>query len=446
MSPLLDSTTRIELQHRFINTHDRHLGGLNTEQKYLDCDTAEYALLMAKQGDTSAATVAQQDLNAALQLLDPVWGGAYQYSTNGDWLHPHYEKLVTVQARYLRIYAWAYAEFRDPAYLKAAQNIAGYMRNFMLSPQGAFYTSQDADLIPGQKATAYFELDDSNRRALGMPHIDKHRYTRQNGLMIAALATLYDVSGDSSYLNMALSAAGWVFANRALPDGGFRHDTTDHSGPYLGDNLEMARGMLALYTATGNRIWLYRAEATGRFIAQHFILPGKPGFITAQQSGPLKPVVLIDENMPTARFFNKLYYYSGGTLYQKWAQQAMEYLATPQIALSRVTEAGILQTALELNTAPTHLTVVGRKNDPQALRLFKAALAYPAIYRRVEWWDKREGPMPNPDVQYPEMAQAAAYVCGDGRCSSPIYHAAKLTSLANKLSDVKTHSAPLDVL
>lgn len=432
-SPLLDANTRAVLQQRFISTHDDQLGGLDTEQKYLDCDTAEYALLMAQQGDRTATRIARQDLNAALALLDPVWGGTYQYSINSDWQHPHYEKLTAVQADYLRVYALAYSTFRDPAYQQATQNIVGYVRNFLLSPEGAFYTSQDADLIPGQQATAYFKLNDAGRRALGIPQIDKHLYARQNGLMITALATLYGATGDTANLAMAVRAANWTLANRSLPNGGFRHDASNPAGPYLGDNLDMARGLLALYTVTGNRLWLNHAEQTGQFIIRHFQVQGKPGFITAQQKGPLKPVALIDENMPAVRFFNQLYYYSGNQQYQGGAQQAMKYLATPQIALSRITEAGILQAALELANSPTHLTIVGHKDDPQALLLFKAAIAYPALYRRVEWWDKREGPMPNPDVQYPEMARAAGFVCGDGRCSSPVYKPADLTRLANSL-------------
>lgn len=107
--------------------------------------------------------------------------------------------------------------------------------------------------------------------------------------------------------------------------------------------------------------------------------------------------------------------YTGQVRYRDCAQQAMRYLATPAIALSRLTEAGILQAAFELANEPVHLTIVGHKDDPQALALFKTALAFPALYRRVEWWDTREGAMPNPDVQYPAMPNAAAFVCSAGR-------------------------------
>ena len=111
-------------------------------------------------------------------------------------------------------------------------------------------------------------------------------------------------------------------------------------------------------------------------------------------------------------------------------------------SLSRLTEAGILQAAFELANPPTHLTIVGKKDDPQALVLFKTALAFPAIYRRVEWWDKREGAMPNPDVQYPAMPRAAAFVCGDGRCSIPVYGSAALTELTRALTGSKPKALP----
>ena len=41
-------------------------------------------------------------------------------------------------------------------------------------------------------------------------------------------------------------------------------------------------------------------------------------------------------------------------------------------------------------------------------------------YKRVELWDRREGALPNPDVEYPELPQAAAFVCTAKSCSSPI--------------------------
>ena len=81
-----------------LKTHDFKLGGLDQEQKFLDRDAVEYALLLGPQGDSRAQKMVRQDLDGALALLDPVWGGAYQYSTDRDWKHPHFEKLLAIQA------------------------------------------------------------------------------------------------------------------------------------------------------------------------------------------------------------------------------------------------------------------------------------------------------------------------------------------------------------
>jgi hypothetical protein len=112
----------------------------------------------------------------------------YQYSTDGDWVHPHFEKLLQIQADDLRLYALAYMAFGDPAYLKAAQSIHRYVSEFLRSPDGAFYVSQDADLVPGQHGGDYYALDDAGRRKRGLPAIDKHLYPREQGWMIQALA------------------------------------------------------------------------------------------------------------------------------------------------------------------------------------------------------------------------------------------------------------------
>ena len=41
-----------------------------------------------------------------------------------------------------------------------------------------------------------------------------------------------------------------------MPGGGFRHAEQDKGGPYLADNVEMAKALLALHRSTGEREWL----------------------------------------------------------------------------------------------------------------------------------------------------------------------------------------------
>jgi uncharacterized protein YyaL (SSP411 family) len=106
---------------------------------------------------------------------------------------------------------------REPQWLEPARKIRGYLQSFLASPEGAFYTSQDADLVPGEHSGDYFALDDAARRKLGIPKVDQHCYARENGLAIVGLAKLYAATGDSRYLAEARRAAEWIVARRALP-------------------------------------------------------------------------------------------------------------------------------------------------------------------------------------------------------------------------------------
>jgi uncharacterized protein YyaL (SSP411 family) len=325
------------------------------------------------------------------------------------------------------LYALAYGQFGDARYLQAVRDIHRYATTFLRSPEGAFYTSQDADLVRGEHSEKYFALNDAGRRKLGVPVVDKHRYARENGWMIHALATAYTVTGDGTYLDDAQRAARWIIANRSLPGGGFRHDERDVAGPYLEDALAMSEAFLALYTATGDRKWLASAESGAAFIEQHFRGP-LPGYLTSapRAGSKLQPKSNIDENIPLARFANLLHRYTGNARYRTMSDYALRMLVTDQVASSQLTAPGILLAAFESANDPLHITIVGGKSDAAAVTLFESALRYTAVYRRIEWWDRSEGNMPNPDVRYPQLPRAAAFICTDSTCSLPIFDAAKV--------------------
>jgi uncharacterized protein YyaL (SSP411 family) len=424
---------REKLRKILRDNYDPKNRGWGTVQKFLDWDIIEFCLSETMRGDHELERMARETLEAQRQLIDPVWGGVYQYSTDGGWKHPHFEKIMQMQSENLRSYAQAYALGKDPAYLDAAKKIRDYLRNFLTSPEGAFYTSQDADLVQGEHSAEYFALSDADRRKRGIPRIDQHIYARENGWAINALATLYGVTGDESALANAMRAAEWVIANRSLPGGGFRHDAQDAGGPYLGDSIYMGRAFLKLYAVTADRKWLRRAEEAAQFIETKF--KGDIGYSAFVQplAGTLKPKPQVDENTAVARTMNLLYYYTGKETYEKAAQHAMRYLAAPAIGEHHgYAVGGILLADQELGAPPLHVTVVGKKDDPAARSLFMAAVALPANYKRVEWWDEREGAMPNPDVQYPKFEKAAAFICTDRRCSAPIFDPARISTLATK--------------
>src|SRR5206468_12836421 len=140
---------------------------------------------------------------------DPVWGGLYQYSTDGDWDHPHFERIMSFQAEGMRIYARAYALTGDERYRGAAEGIARFLNGFLKGPAPAFGTSMDADLVQGEHSAGYFALDDAGRRRRGIPRIDQNMYARENGWAVSGLVALYAGTGDRSYLDEARSVMTW---------------------------------------------------------------------------------------------------------------------------------------------------------------------------------------------------------------------------------------------
>jgi uncharacterized protein YyaL (SSP411 family) len=411
-----------------IDAYDPKNLGWGTIQKWLDWDILEYSMAEALRGDKAFERMARETLRAQLNLMDPVWGGVYQYSTDGDWKHPHFEKIMQMQAEDLRIYADAYSLWHDDAYRKAATQIFGYLQNFLISPEGAFYTSQDADLIPGEHGGEYFQLGDAERRQRGVPRVDTHIYARENGWAINALATLYAATAEQEYLDASRRAADWIIAHRALPDGGFRHDEHDPAGPYLGDTLFMGRAFLTLYAVTAERSWLRRAEDAVHFIAANF--KAELGYTSSASGAGLKSKPQVDENVALVRLANLMAQYTGKAEYATMAKHAMRFLSAPGVADRRgFLVAGILLADREIDVAPLHLTVVGRKTDPAAQALFSAGLKLPFNYKRLEWFDSADGPLPNADLEYPQLERAAAFICKQNSCSAPVYVPEKIGSV-----------------
>lgn len=62
-----------------------------------------------------------------------------------------------------------------------------------------------------------------------------------------------------------------------------------------------------------------------------------------------------------------------------------------------------------------------------------AALAYPTEYKRVQWWDKREGKLPYHDVDYPDYPEAAAFACTSTYCSLPVTAPAEVSEALQRL-------------
>jgi uncharacterized protein YyaL (SSP411 family) len=395
--------------------YDEENGGWGRNSKFTHGPTYVYALEQSARGEFDE-TRARQTIDGLIGMIDADNGGMSQISLSMDWDRALPEFPMFAQEAGLETFSLAYALWGEQRHLDAAQRIVGFLDDTMRASDGGFYTSTGSH---------NFE-----------PGVDRRRYARENGQAIRALAQLHDFSGDADALRLAEQQARWVLANRRLDSGGFRHDDVDSGGPYLVDSLAMAQALLALYRSTAQREWLQRAIETGDFIAANFIDDDTGGFLAAARPAHrflAKAVKHKDENVRATRFFNLLHYYSGDQRYREIARGSMGYLTSDHVLDAYWFAPGVLQAEFELAREPTHITVVGAKDDPAAAELFRSALAYPTVYKRVEWWDKREGPLPHDNVTYPSLDRAAAFACSASVCSTPVFKSAQVAEAVRRL-------------
>ena len=78
-------------------------------------------------------------------IHDQLGGGFHRYSTDQRWLVPHFEKMLYDNALLTQLYAELYQISGNKSYLDTAEKILDYIRREMTSPEGGFYSAQDAD-------------------------------------------------------------------------------------------------------------------------------------------------------------------------------------------------------------------------------------------------------------------------------------------------------------
>jgi uncharacterized protein YyaL (SSP411 family) len=382
---------------------DEHGGW--SKSKFVDGPMLTWALQQARQGDQQNTARIKKVLTLMAEtMIDKDIGAISQVNLKPDWSEQAREFPMFAQDAALTAYARASVMFGDPVYRQAADRIYGFLKNTMAAPGGGFYASMGM--------------------SEGEPGVDKRQYSRETAQAISGLLAYYDATGVAEARQLAIGGARWALAHRALSGGGFRHAEQDKGGPYLADNVEMAKALLALHRSTGTREWLTQARATADFIAATFIDPATGGFVAsaspdAQQL--TRPIKQREDNVTAVRTFSLLSSYTGESRYREIAESGMGYLTSPPILDAFGFLPDVLLAEDELRNEPVHVTIVGAKDDPRSAALYVAALAYPLPNKRAEWWDKREGKLANIDVDYPDYPDGpAAFACTSTFCSYPV--------------------------
>ncbi|MBI4340873.1 MAG: thioredoxin domain-containing protein [Candidatus Omnitrophica bacterium] len=319
----------------------------------------------ARRGSAQARQMAETTLEHLARggIHDHLGGGFHRYSTDAEWLVPHFEKMLYDQALLALAYLDAYRLTRRPLFAQTARGIFEYVRRDLTDPHGGFYSAEDAD-SEGEEGKFYVWSLEEIRQALGpeegarfaeaygvtaggnfsaeggggksilhlpqqinetqlasarqrlldarsrrlRPHRDDKILASWNGLMIAAFANGAAALDEPQYLDAARRAAAFVWERLTREDGPldsardrgerakrveprllrrYRDGEARYPGT-LEDYAFLSDGLLELYEAGGETVWLSRAvELAEAMIQQFWDEEGGGFFLRDKEQEPL---------------------------------------------------------------------------------------------------------------------------------------------------------------
>ena len=296
-------------------SYDSIYGGFGSAPKFPIPHELMFLMYYAKiNSDETAQKMAEKTLIQMRKggIFDHIGGGFSRYSTDRYFLAPHFEKMLYDNALLIIAYSAMYSLTSSKVYLETTIKTADYILCEMTSPEGGFYSAQDADSegvegkyytfsvdeitsVLGDKGKHFSETFDitehGNFEGVNIPnllksgdldtdfeaefqslyeyrkkrtklHLDDKILLSWNSMMIAAMSMLYRVSHYEKYLCAAENAQRFIEEN--MSDGehiytifrdGKRSDTA-----FLEDYAYYIAALIEMYNSTLDNKYLMRAE------------------------------------------------------------------------------------------------------------------------------------------------------------------------------------------
>ena len=464
---LLDSAAAL-----YKRTYDRKNGGFGRAPKFPTPHNLLFLMTYyERQGNAAYLEMAEHTLTQMYRggMFDHIGSGFCRYSTDERFLVPHFEKMLYDNALLILAYCKAYTVTKKPLYLEIAEKTAAYVLREMTSPEGGFYSAQDADSngeegkyyvftpdeivdLLGQKDgdafNRHFDITPSgNFEGRSIPnllssdpsgrsfdgfleriyqyrkeryslHLDDKILASWNALMIAAMCRLYQASGDGAYLDAAKRADSFIQKNLYEDSTlfvSFREGKRGVKG-FLDDYAAYLFAQLALYGATLEQCYLDRAERLCQNVLFKFQDSENGGFYlygAENETLILRPKETYDGAIPSGNSLMawnlvRLSQLVPDEKYEREAVRQLDFLA-PEAAQYPPGYAMFLLALLDHDDPPPKVTVVlAEQPDTKKLPLSIPPDASVVLLHK-------------PTEEYPlKNGKTTFYVCRNYSCLPPV--------------------------
>jgi uncharacterized protein len=170
----LDETTLELTYEQLAKLFDRQHAGFGSAPKFPTPHNLLFLLRYWKRsGNRTALDMVEKTLQAMRHggIYDQLGFGFHRYSTDSQWLVPHFEKMLYDQAMLAMAYTEVYQATGKEDYGKTAREIFTYVMRDMTAPAGSFYSAEDAD-SEGEEGKFYLWTQEKVRQALGNEELD----------------------------------------------------------------------------------------------------------------------------------------------------------------------------------------------------------------------------------------------------------------------------------
>ncbi len=461
-------------------------GGFGTAPKFPQAMTIEFlcnALVRNDAPQTRTMITTSLDGMAAGGIHDQLGGGFARYSTDNEWLVPHFEKMLYDNALLTRAYLHAYLLTGDDRYRAVVEDTIGYVLRDLRSPEGGFYAAEDADSEGVEGKFYCWSLDevqevcgpDANEViayygvTAGGNFLDPHTGFRGNILFLAdrdgvpseavkrGRAALFArretrvrpgrddkvlLAWNALMLRSlteaaaALERADWFDAARMnaqfLLDAMRRTDgrfLRSWRAPYLAYAEDYAALLEALCTLVelDDPMWLMEARTVANDLVRLFGDPDAPGFFTTGSDAEalvVRAKDLFDDATPSANSLAasgllRLAALTGDTDYEAPALAILEMLARP-MATHPTAFAHLLSACERAITDPIEIAIVGPRDDERTRALWRVVASRVIPASVVLGGEAADDAIPLLAEREMRDGAPAAYVCERYSCRMPV--------------------------